>query len=163
MNRVDLIRKVIDFTCFIITTVIIMISILFLMGMKPYVMITGSMRPTIPVGSVCFIDTTYPFSQLEKQDIIMYKSINQNVIHRIIEKNDDSYKTKGDANSKADRIEVTQEIYLGKYNFSIPKIGFLTSKIDTSFEKGIFSISLITIYFIDYLLHYVKKRRVPRK
>ncbi len=149
----NIIQKVFDLICIVIFLAVSLLSILYIIGIKPFIMITGSMEPTIPVGSICFIDTKYSYQLLEKEDIIMYQAVNQKIIHRIVEKRDGIYKTKGDAKEKIDVVDITPSIYLGKYIFSIKKVGFLTSRIDNSKEKIIFLVVIISIYIIDYLIH----------
>lgn len=159
----SIIQKILDGICAIVILCILTFSLLYGIGVKPYLMVTGSMDPTIPIGSICFINTNYSFQKLATQDIIMYQTPKQRVIHRIIEKKEDGYKTKGDANSKEDVKTITSDLYLGKYVFSIPKLGYFTSKIDGPIEKGIFLTCLIILFSVDYLVHYATKQKVPRE
>lgn len=156
---IRVIRKVLDVICLAIAIIIISITVMYKKGIIPYVIVTGSMEPKIPVGSMCFIDINYPFQDIQVNEIIMYQSQNQKIIHRVIEKKETSYRTKGDANSKADRADITQEIYLGKFLFSISKVGYFTGKLQSSVSKGIFVTCLIALYILDYLMHYAKKQK----
>ncbi len=58
-------------------------------------------------------------------DVIVYPNKNYKypIIHRVVEKNKDNYKTKGDHNPREDPIEITQPI--GKAILRIPKLGYI--------------------------------------
>ena len=57
----------------IITTVIIVVGILFIglfcFGIQPYVVESGSMQPTIQTGSVCFINKRANYDNMKVGDI----------------------------------------------------------------------------------------------
>ncbi len=58
----------------VLTTLIIVIGGLFLIlyfcGIVPYVVLSGSMEPTIETGSVCFINKNTKISSIKEKDII---------------------------------------------------------------------------------------------
>ena len=141
-----------------ITVVILAILVPYLFGIKPTIVTSGSMEPTLSVGSLCMINTRYDFDQVDVNDIIVYRIPNQKVIHRVVGVYAAGVKTKGDANEHIDSVTVTKEIYYGKYITSIPKIGYLTIRLQTPTGKTIFVSSLIVLYVLDYLLLYAKKR-----
>lgn len=70
-----------------------------LFGYTFFEIVSGSMSPTIEKGDMIFVklDTDY-----EVGDIVSFKDNNSIITHRIIEKNDNYYVTKGDANNTAD-------------------------------------------------------------
>ena len=97
---------------------------------KPYVVTSGSMRPTIYEGSVAFV--TRGVTNINKGDVITFirpDDFKQNVTHRVadIEEIDGKpmYKTKGDANNTVDPWEVRPEAVWGKVAFNIPLIGYV--------------------------------------
>lgn len=81
-----------------------------LLGFERYVIVSGSMEPTIPVGSVVY-DEVVPLDQLEVGDIITFVpppefDIDDPVTHRVVEISDMDgqlvFRTKGDANEDVD-------------------------------------------------------------
>ena len=91
-------------------------------------MLSGSMQPTVPVGSVVFVQPqqTYSFN-----DIVAFKNkAGLTVTHRIfqstIKNGDIFYRTKGDANGQADSEVISSKDIIGKEIFFVPEIGRLS-------------------------------------
>ncbi len=61
--------------------------------------LTGSMEPTLHVNDLVIVRKT---QDVQVGDIIIYQSGDDLVIHRVVEMEDDSLVTKGDANNAAD-------------------------------------------------------------
>ena len=100
------------------------VGVLFLMGIRPYVVMTGSMEPAIPVLSVCFVDRNVPLSDIRVGEVIAFRvGENMLVTHRVAAIQADGYLTKGDANNTEDSALVTQEDYVGKTVAVFPGIG----------------------------------------
>ncbi|MHC1716740.1 MAG: signal peptidase I [Candidatus Dojkabacteria bacterium] len=95
-----------------------------------YVVMSGSMEPSIHTGSVVGIKQEQTY---QLQDVITVKMKNdpsQSYTHRIVEKlQEDSitYKTKGDANESIDPDPVSENSVLGKVFISVPLIGYLVN------------------------------------
>ena len=89
---------------------------------KVFLVQSGSMSPALHTGDVVVVK---PVSQYHQNDIITFNS-NQNftITHRIIQVNNQSYTTKGDANSVSDQEVVNSSQILGKVIFFIPKLGY---------------------------------------
>ena len=80
---------------------------------------TGSMANTINIGDVVIVKIT---KKVNENDIIVYQDENNFITHRLIEKNGDELKTKGDANNSEDTpVEMVQVLW--KVEKIIPKIG----------------------------------------
>ncbi len=93
-------------------------------GIKSFVVLTGSMTPSISQGSVIFTkkaDAYYP------GDVVSYNVNSQNITHRIStvqELNGDTYfETKGDANNFSDQNLVNISQVVGKSVFYMPYLG----------------------------------------
>lgn len=119
-------------TRWIVSTIIIFIVISFGAGffnVKPVVILSGSMEPSIKPGDMVIIDTA-DINDITKGDIIEFKVLNNSVIHRVVkivyENGNRRYITKGDANKKEDKYIVTDSQVIGKYIFNIPYIGYPT-------------------------------------
>jgi len=110
---------------FLLVAVVIAYAALFAMGFRPYIIISGSMEPTIHTGSLCFVDSKVPFEEVEKGDIIAFStSLGDYVTHRAVEITDDAIATKGDANDVSDGFSTTRDNYLGVTEFSVPYLGY---------------------------------------
>lgn len=102
-------------------------------GYKTYVVLSGSMEPSIQTGAVIFA-TPVPPASLQVGDVIVYNrsDVNETVTHRILEKRDDgsgkpTFITKGDANSAPDAWTVQYPgNTAGKVALAIPYVGYVT-------------------------------------
>ena len=123
-------KKIIKITTKVITTVLSIITILLMLlalynffsvkilkkdypnifGYTFFEVISGSMSPTIEKMDLILVklDTSY-----EVGDIVSYKKDGAIITHRIVEKNDKTYVTKGDANNTIDN-PITEETIIGK-------------------------------------------------
>ena len=99
---------------------------------------SGSMTGTINKGDVIIYEKLDEDEKVEIGDIIVFKSKNIRVIHRVIDKKDTGvemkYFTKGDANPEIDEGYRVQEDIIGKVRTRIPYIGEITLMINEIFE-----------------------------
>lgn len=110
---------------------IVLLALIFLFGFKPYVVISGSMTPSLNVGDIIFVkkvkNNNYKFG-----DIVTYKGGDGKFItHRVKEVVDDKLITRGDANSTDDPI-ISKSIVVGKTEFRLYKVGILYDFIRTN-------------------------------
>ena len=102
-----------------------------LVGLTPYTVLSNSMDPTYPVGSVIYVRTV-DTEELEKGDVITYRLSGGTVVtHRIEEvlgatSVDRSFRTKGDANEQADGSPVAPSAIIGEALFGIPFLGYIS-------------------------------------
>ncbi len=100
---------------------------------SPYVIVSNSMHPAVSRGDMVFsfpIDKTF----LELGDIIAFSSPSDPgtvIVHRVVAKERDGYKTKGDNNSVSDNWTVTDSQVIGRIGFTIPHFGHLVSSIQS--------------------------------
>lgn len=110
----------------------VIILIPFLMGHKPVVVLSGSMEPVYPVGSMIYY-TPSDFNDIKVGDAITFKlGGGALVTHRVIEKNNENqeFTTKGDNNETVDTKPVSYEMVVGKTgSVVIPYIGFISTYI----------------------------------
>lgn len=107
-----------------------------LVGLQPYVVLSGSMEPTYHVGSLIYVKAV-DYKELEVGDPITYMISQDTVVtHRIIEilvdeedPNTIRYFTQGDANAVADGTSVHYKNIIGKPVFSIPYLGYVSNYI----------------------------------
>lgn len=99
------------------------IMALFILGIRPYIVTSGSMEPEIMTGSLCLIDCNDKIP--EKGDIIAYKAGKITVIHRVTDISHEGYITKGDSNSIEDIGKVSDKNIIGKYIYHMENIGYI--------------------------------------
>lgn len=109
-----------------------------LIGLKPYVVLSGSMRPVYDVGSLIYVKSV-DYKDLKVGDDITYL-LSENIVvtHRIIEVLVDEedpdtirYFTQGVANDVPDGTSVHYKNIIGKPVFSIPYLGYVSNYIQS--------------------------------
>ena len=104
-----------------------------------YVVSSGSMIPTLEVYDVIVVEGNTPFQDVKKGDIIVFYSPakyelgeERVIVHRvdsIISEEPRTLQTRGDANPRSMKnvdYPITEKIYLGKVEFIIPQVGYVT-------------------------------------
>lgn len=124
--------------------------VLYLAGIRFYIVTTGSMEPAIPVGSVCAVNERVPFREIAAGDVISFSTgENMRVTHRAVRIEPDGIVTQGDANNTEDAAKVTEENYLGKTVLHIPKIGYaltvMRGRAGRVLAGGVFLLLLLSI------------------
>lgn len=113
-------------------------------GINPYVILSGSMEPGIPTGSVVYIDTHD--KDVHEGDIIAFQAgagKGAMVTHRAVKINaDGTITTKGDNNEVEDLAPLSPEYVVGKYKFHIPKLGAIMNELDNK-KKIVIAVFLI--------------------
>ena len=96
------------------------------MGYEIYHVISGSMEPQIPVGSVIYVAAAAPEDVLEN-DVIAFWSNDSVVTHRVMSNRmvEGEFVTKGDANEAEDINTVPYENLIGQVKYHIPILGDL--------------------------------------
>lgn len=89
-------------------------------GFSMAVVASGSMEPALSVNDVIIIKEQENYGE---GDIITFAQGNSLVTHRILEKSQTGFITKGDANNVSDAKEVKMEDVVGKTVFVIPAAG----------------------------------------
>ena len=125
MKKVFKIIDTVLFSC-VLAVALCLCVMIFFFHIKPVVVVSGSMEPEIPVGSLVFIDQRD--QSVDPGDVIAYligDTTDTTIVHRIVDQNDDgTYITKGDSNDTADPASVTKQQIVGKEIFCVPKAGF---------------------------------------
>ena len=132
-------------------TVIILIGgifiILFLVGIEPFVVESGSMEPVIPTYSLVMINKNTKYEEIKENDIIAFNSeLGAKVVHRAVKITSDGIETKGESNKITDGISTNKNNFIGKEVFYIPKAGYVVKLIQTSRGKiilGTFAVVLV--------------------
>ena len=119
-------RIVVDILIALYVILVVPVSVCGFVGIHPYAVTSGSMAPSIPVGSMVFAKET-SFDDLKEGDVITYMiSDDETVTHRITDIDDDDKKitTKGDANDNEDAKRVSYDNVVGKVILHIPYVGY---------------------------------------
>lgn len=128
-----------------------------LMGMTPYIVLSGSMEPTISTGSIVWVDTKEKDYRIG--DVVSYKIHDQIVTHRIVKMENGIYKTKGDSNEIEDSVSLNISQMIGKVKVVIPKVGYLISYLKS---KQIVLL-LIAILFLSNLFDILSENRTQKR
>lgn len=132
--------------------------VLYIIGIEPFVVESGSMEPVIQTGSLSFINKHAKYSDIKKNDIIAFTIASGNkVTHRVINITDAGMETKGDANPISDGVSTTQSNFIGKNIFSIPKLGYVVKQTQTTRGKVILITLIIIVLLSGFLLGDNKK------
>jgi len=128
-------RKKYGKICSAVGTILILIVILLcsllvlpeLFGYHMYHVLSGSMEPKMPVGSLIYVQEGAP-EEAEAEDIIAFYSSLEDagiITHRVVENNivSGTFKTKGDANDKEDPLPTAYDAYIGKVIWIVPWMG----------------------------------------
>ena len=134
-------KKVIKFIWNTVTTLLASLALIFalllvgpkIVGLDMYVVLSGSMEPNYPTGSMIYVKDVDP-SELEVNDVITFQLTDNTIAtHRIVEvieeNNQISYRTKGDANEHEDENLVLASNVIGKAQFAIPYMGYIVNYI----------------------------------
>lgn len=141
-----------------------------LVGIKTYVVISGSMEPAIPVGSLVYSKDVEP-STLETGDVIVFYSSKDTqgggvkteiipITHRVV-LNDTTVgeiTTKGDANEQNDISKVTYNNVEGKVIFHIPHLGYIGSPLSSAMGKVAFVLIVLAGYLLTEVGSSIRKK-----
>lgn len=131
-----------------------------LWGYKPLVVISGSMEPTLKVGSIVYYHKEN-MEAFEPNDILVYTTKHHIVSHRIVDISKGWFITKGDANPSVDSSKVYHKQILGKgSNWCIPLLGYYTDYI--YHHKYLLYISILLL-MIDLCNDFYKKNKEGRE
>lgn len=96
-------------------------------GFHMYHVLSGSMEPAMPVGSLIYVREGKPEDAVDGDIIAFYGSLEDSgiITHRVVENNIVSgiFHTKGDANAEEDPMPVSYDNYIGRVEKIIPRLG----------------------------------------
>lgn len=158
------IRMILDVLMTIILIAGIAFIVLFFIGIEPFVVVSGSMEPTIETGSLSFVNKHAKYENIKVNDVIAYEAITgDKVTHRVVSITDEGIETKGDRNSTTDGISTTKSNYIGKNIFSIPKIGYCVKLMQTPVGKTITITIIIILLISSFFMDDNKGKRVKKE
>lgn len=132
-----------------------------ILGYKTYIVLTGSMKPTIDPNDIVIVKKQNE-NNIKNGDIITYTLDNSSstVTHRIIEivEKDGKkyYRTKGDNNNSEDSELIPYDNIQGTFCFKINKIGALLT-------GGLTGTGIIIVFLILVLSYHQSSKKEDRK
>ena len=108
-------------------------------GATPYTVLTGSMTPSLPPGTLAVVRPV-PVEDIEVGSVITYQLQSGEpavVTHRVVEVRNDltgetGWRTQGDANDLADPDWVRPEQVRGEVWYAVPKVGHVGTWLDAA-------------------------------
>lgn len=133
------------------------------LGIKTYVIISGSMRPELDIGDVVVVKNVKE-DELNIGDIISFRQGQSVITHRISNKIEEDgkieYKTKGDNNNTEDLQTINYKTIEGKVVKKISKIGIVVIALQ---NKMIIIIITIIIFIYCWQSQKIKAKKERRK
>lgn len=130
------------------------------LGIKTYVIISGSMEPNISVGDIVIArNIKNEERELKIGDIISFRSGHSVITHRIVNIEKDKngvlrIRTKGDSNNTEDGVDILINNIEGKVIAVIPKIGSIVRLLH---DRTVLMIFLVVVYI--YIIKSFKKNQ----
>ena len=153
------IKNVIFRILYVLIIIYLLVFVPCLWGHKPLVVISGSMEPTLKVGGILYYEKI-DLEDFKIDDILVYKTKDHIISHRIVDIVDDGFITKGDANNSIDNNLINKNQVLGKgTNWSIPYIGYYADFIYTHKYLLYISLSIIVVDLLNDFYRDHKKKR----
>lgn len=186
----SIVRLLTSFVVWIVLAILLVGFIAFygvsLVGYTPYTVLSGSMEPAIPTGAMAYIQKVEP-STLKEGDVITfergavgetetyYDTFGDEIkletgtsyifTHRIVsvDKENESFVTKGDANAKEDPTPVSFQEVKGKVAYAVPTLGFVNVWLHT--DTGRIAVIGFTAVFVLllFLSSYTPKEKEEEK
>lgn len=127
-------KKVINILSTLLSSLLVILALLLagvrLFGLSPYVVLSGSMSPVYPVGSLIYVKQISPEDVKEGDPITFFVADDSmTATHRVIQIDTQNkrFYTKGDANEAADGAPVHFDDLTGTPIFCIPVLGYISS------------------------------------
>lgn len=139
-------------------------------NIKSFVIVSGSMEPAVPTGSIIY---TLQNNFYSKGDVIAFSKDDKTISHRVLGVstigNEIYYTTKGDANNSKDADMVSRSEVVGRTFFYVPYLGkiVMAFKTPTGFFIGIvlpaLIFVLIELWNIKKEIEKITERRVMER
>lgn len=138
----------------VLAAVAAVILVPMIMGYKEMAVLSGSMEPTIPVGSIVYVKPLDDATLLEPGDICTYTLVDGEtmVTHRVVSIDPESQTliTKGDANDTEDGAISFGQVF-GETQFHLPYLGYIA--INAKTPTGILVICgvLVVVILLNFI------------
>ena len=154
-------KKIWNLAVWILVAAVVALAILLagvrVVGITPYAVLSGSMEPVYPVGSMIYVKAAQPEDVSVGDPITFYLDEGLVATHRVIEVNEAEryFRTKGDANNAEDGSPVYYQNLIGKPMFCVPHLGNLSywiSQPPGMYIAGCCTLVLLVLMFLPDVL-----------
>ena len=172
-RRLSIVLQVIAWTLAGVFALIIVLTVVVprIIGAEPFTVISGSMEPTIPTGSIV-VSKHVEAGKVTFGDVVTYQLKSGEpltVTHRVVAvdvvEGKTRYRTQGDANNAEDPLPVRPEQIRGVVAYHIPLVGYLGQLVPMGNRQTIATIvgiCLIGYAVIMLIRSFVEHRRTKR-
>lgn len=165
-------RRILAWTVLLAVGAVIAVSVLIprLGGATPYAVLTGSMRPELPPGTLVVVRPVAP-EEIAVGDVITYQlhsGAGTVVTHRVTgvgvkASGERIFRTKGDANSAVDQTPVRPVQIRGELWYAVPHLGFVNRYVNND-QRHLVTVALaagLFAYAAAMLIGSRRERRIP--
>ena len=164
-------KRIWDLITTVLVALVVVLAVLLVgvrvVGLTPYVVLSGSMEPTYHVGSMIYVKDVDPADIQVGDPITFVMDENLTVAtHRVIAISEDGehFTTQGDANDAPDAVPVYYKNLVGTPVFTIPYLGYFSdwsTNPPGMYLAGTAAVILIILLFLPNLL--AKAEEADRK
>ena len=131
-----------------------------LMGYEVFDVISGSMEPAIPMGSVIYVRSAEP-EDVQVDDVIAFMDDGSVVAHRVVANRTSmgEFVTKGDANNTEDLFPVPYDALLGVVALHVPMAGAAMSLYSSPIGKMYLVMALACGIMLNVLADHLRSQR----
>lgn len=107
------------------------------LGWQQLTVLTGSMEPEIPIGSMVYVEPVNPDSLIGGDIVTFNQADGDTVTHRVVRNRivEGKLVTKGDANAEEDVEPVSYERVIGKVRLTLPGAGDVLGYVSSDIGK----------------------------
>ena len=140
----------------ILIIMLVLVAILYIpkfFGITPLIVLSGSMEPSYPKGSLLYVNEHVAGNVEVGDAITFYIDEDTLVTHRVVEIDEISctYVTKGDANEVNDGEPVDFNDVLGVPIIDIPKLGILADRLSQTSGKILYVTAIIVVTILMFM------------
>ncbi len=147
--------------CCILVFLLMIVYIPKLIGYETYYIRTGSMGIVMPKGSLVFVKDV-PFDEIRLGDVVTFNNDDETEFftHRVIEidKNNQMFTTKGDANKEEDPAPTSYYFAKGRVDFSIPFVGYIAEFLNSTIGKVVIAAVYLAWIAVEIELFIMKRK-----
>lgn len=134
-------------------------------GLSIYEVITDSMTPEYPVGSVIYVEKIQP-EKVKVDDVITFSigtDTSQVMTHRVvaIDSENQTFTTKGDANKDVDVSPVAFQRVLGKPVYSIKHMGVWVQVFESTEGRVLLGVLLVLVFALWFAGDHIEPKMQP--
>ncbi len=136
-----------------------------IIGIQTFKVLSGSMQPSYPVGSLVYVKKTTPDNINIGDVITFYINENSLVTHRVVSKDIDKkiFETKGDANEVKDGGVVSYDNVVGRAIFCVPYLGYVSSYFNTTQGSYLLVVFIAVLFIATFLPDILRKSKLSKE